>query len=144
MTNKSRFLAFFGLAAVLLLTGCMSREQADAKLSTACGAAVGAMLPEGSRIDSVKAFHGEPSGEGPGLRHMTITAMYMDGWIEQENEYECVFEESFGFASMSYTASIYQVRWDGEMIGKSGGEIVGDAEDFIKLTDAVRKSLYGN
>lgn len=132
------------LLAAFALSGCVDREQADAKLARACAAGVGALLPEGSRIDSVKSHRGEASPEGGGMRHIVINAVYIDGWIEQENEYDCTFEENFGLFGTGYEAAIYQVRTGDKIIGKAGGDILGEAQDFIKLTDAVREALYGN
>ena len=43
---------------------------------------------------------------------------------------------------MNYTASIYPVRTGERVIGKSGNEILGDAQDFLKLTDAIREAMY--
>jgi hypothetical protein len=42
----------------------------------------------------------------------------------------------------SFTASIYQVRTGERIVGKSGNEILGDAQDFLKLTDAIREAMY--
>jgi len=67
----------------------------------------------------------------------------MDGWLETENDYECVFQEGFGFLNSGYTASIYQVHVGDDIYGSAGGQIQGDAQDHLKLNEAVRKSLYG-
>ena len=142
MTSRFHIGTALLLSTALLLTGCVNREQADAKLSRACAAAVGALLPEGAKIDSVKEFKASASPEGQGYRHLDITAVYLDGWIEQENQYQCIFEEGFGFLNMGYTAAIYQVNTGERIVGKSGNEIMGDAQDFLKLNDAVRGALY--
>ncbi len=130
------------VAALVLLAGCIDRAEADAKLAKACGAGVASLLPEGSRIDAVKSHTASDSPEGFGYRHVTIKTMFYDGWLEEDRDYDCIFEESFGFMNAHFTASIHQIRLPERVVGKSGGEILGDAEDFIKLTDAVRKALY--
>lgn len=142
MTNKARIL--MALLCVLMLSGCMSREQADAKLAKACEAAVNAFLDETQRIDNIKdaTFSGSPVG--PDYRHVTIHTIMIDGWLETEYDYECIFQEGFGFLNSGYTASIYQVNTGETIIGHSGNQILGDAEEHIKLNNAVREALYGN
>jgi hypothetical protein len=77
------------------------------------------------------------------MRFITIHTTTADGWLDEDRDFSCIFEESFGFMNMNYTASIYQLRIsDDEIYGKAGKEIMGDAQDFIKLTDAIRKAMY--
>ena len=140
MTSSIRFLLI--AACVLVLGGCVSREQADAKLANACKAGVQSLLPEGSTIDRIASTDFAPSPEGHNMRHVKIKTVTLDGWLETEAEYECIFDESFGFMNANYTASIYQLRTGDAVYGKAGNEILGDAQDFIKLTDAIRKALY--
>ena len=142
MTSKLYAGTALLLTATLLLSGCVNREQADTKLSKACGAAAVALLPEGAKIDSIKSFTASPSPEGPDHRYIEVTAIYVDGWIEQENVYKCVFQEGFGFLNSGYTATTIKVDTGERIIGKSGDEISGDAQDWLKITDAVRSSLY--
>ena len=126
----------------MLLSGCVSREQADAKLAKGCEAGVNALLPEGRTITRIADTKFSPSPEGPGMRHVKLKAIETDGFLEVESEFECVFEESFGFLKNNFTASIYQVRTGERVVGKSGNEILGDANDFLKLTDAIRDAMY--
>lgn len=126
----------------LLLAGCVSREDADAKLARGCEAGVKSIMPEGHDIASVKERRFGPAVQGRGFRHVTLVALETGDWLEVEREHECIFEESFGFMNMGYTASIYQIRTEGKIIGKEGRDILGSTEDFIKLTDAVRRALY--
>jgi hypothetical protein len=130
-------------AVSLLLVGCVDREYADETLKRGCIAGIKAMLPEDKEFrDVIKVIY-EPSPVGPDFRHVKITAIEMDGWLETEAEYQCIFQESFGFLKKTHTASIYQLRYgEGLMIGKSGKDIIGSPEDFMKLTDAIRDALY--
>lgn len=130
------------LLATIALTGCVNREQADAKLGKACAAAIGVLLPEGQRIDSIKETVTTASPVGPGYRHVTIKTAMIDGWLESENDYECTFEESFGFLNSGFTASLYEAKVGNRIVGKAGNEIMGSAEDHMKVIDAVRKALY--
>lgn len=139
----ARFHTFVLLGAcALLLSGCVSREQADAKLAKGCEAGVNALLPEGRTISKVADAKFSPSPEGANMRHVTLKAIENDGFLEVENSFECIFEESFGFLNANYTASVYQVRTGERVVGKSGNEILGDAQDFLKLTDAIREAMY--
>lgn len=139
--KKSLFLPV-ALVSILILGGCVKREQADAKLANACMAAVNVFLDESEQIDHLKGSDFTASPEGPDFRHVTIHAVSIDGWLESESDYECIFQEGFGFMNSGYSASIYQVRAGDSVYGKSGNEILGDAEDHLKLNDAVRKALY--
>ena len=140
MKNATRL--FLLTACALSLSGCVDRTQADAQLAKGCAAGAAALLPDGSTLGKVTNTTFSPSPEGANMRHVSLTAVTMDGFLEQENNYECIFEESFGFLNSSHTASIYQVRVNGEIYGKSGGKIQGSFEDFVKLTDAIRKAMY--
>lgn len=133
---------FIALACTLILTGCMSREQADETLVKGCVAGINALLSDGTQIGPITDTSFSPSPEGQGFRHVSITAKELDGWLDAEQQYECTFEESFSFMNMGYSASIYQLRFNDRVVGKAGNEILGTTDDFIKLTDAVRKALY--
>lgn len=140
MRYNTRILAT--LLVVPLLVGCVDREQADAKLVKGCAAGVSVLLPEGRTMGEIKDKKLTESPEGANFRHVTLSAVEKDGWLENDVEYECTFEEDFGFLNSNYTGSIYQIKFDDQVYGKSGGEILGSAEDFVKLTDAIRKAMY--
>lgn len=145
MTNLSRVLSLtLLLTGTVLLTGCVNREQADAKLANACKAAVNVFLPDGQKVNKVESTTATPSPEGQDFRHVTIHTIMVDGWLEEKRDYECVFQEGFGFLNSNYTASIEKVTVDGETYGRAGNEILGDTQDMIKLTNAVRDALYKN
>lgn len=126
----------------LALSGCVDREYADNTLKKGCLAGINALLPEGSELKEVIDIKFEPSPVGPDFRHVEIKALEMDGWLEEETSYKCVFQESFSFMNKTHTASIYQIRIGDRLVGKSGNEIVGTVEDFTKLTDAMREAMY--
>lgn len=130
------------ISCTLLLSGCVSRAQADATLAKGCEAGVAALLPPERKIERISDKTFSPSPEGVGMRRVMLKAIENDGFLEVESEFECVFEESFGLFNMNHTASVYQVRTGDRIIGKSGNQIMGDAQDFIKLTDAIREAMY--
>jgi hypothetical protein len=130
------------LLCPLLLGGCVNRTQADSRLAKACAAGVNALLPDGQTLGDIEDKKFTDSPEGINYRHVTIKVKQMDGWLEGDGTYECVFEEQFGFFASSHTASIYQLKIGDRTYGKAGNEILGSTEDMLKLTDAIRKSLY--
>jgi len=131
-----------GLIAATLLSGCVSREQADASLAKGCKAGVESLLPEGTTLGDIKGQSFSPSPEAVGARHVKIDVVQMDGYIEDIVSYECIFEESFGPFKMNHAASVYQVRLPDRIVGKSGNQIQGDFDEYVRLTDAIRKSMY--
>ncbi len=141
MTKRFSTFILMG-ACAMILSGCVSREQADAKLAKGCEAGVNVILPQGRKIARIAKSEFTPATEGAGMRHVKLTAIENDGFLESENVFECVFEESFGFLNSGHTAAIYQVRAGDTMIGKSGNEIIGDAQVFMKLNDAMRDAMY--
>ena len=136
----------FKICAFLLiapLAACVDRADADAQLRNGCIAGVNVLLDKnGDSIGKVVKADFSPSPEGTDMRHVALTATLKDDWSETENEYSCIFQESFGFMNASYAASIYQVRTPDATIGKVGGTIEGDAEDFMRLNDAIRDAMY--
>lgn len=122
-----------------LLTACVTREQADAKLANGCKAGVETLLEEGQTIDKATPAFDSPE---PGLRHVILTA-YLKDDPETPYKYECVFEETFGPMNSSHNAMISRVQAGDKILGKAGDQIEGDAEDFIKLDNAVAKGMGG-
>jgi hypothetical protein len=137
-------LSIIALLSLLVLSGCVSREQADEKLAKGCAAGVQSLLPDGVKIDHIAGKEASKSPEGPDMRYIKIKTVTIDGVLPEDKDYECIFEEEFGFMNASYTASIYQVRTGDATYGKSGNEIMGNADDFLKLTDAVRQAMYSD
>lgn len=139
----NRGVKLLGIAlCTIALAGCVNREQADEKLAKGCAAGVKSLLPDGGEMQPVKEKKFTPAADGPNMRHVTLVTANTDGWVEEESKYECIFEESFGFMSSSYTASIYQIRIGENIYGKSGNEIRGSFNDFVKLTDGIRAAMY--
>ena len=141
IVNK-KILLSAALVTTLALSGCVSRDQADAKLAKACAAGVNVFLTGGQEIDKIVESKFSPSPIGQGFRHVTLITTVKNDWLEQNHTYECDFDESFGFMGSAYTASIERLDAEGTIIGRAGGQILGEAQDFIKLTDAIRKALY--
>ena len=141
MTKRFSTFILMG-ACAMILSGCVSREQADAKLAKGCEAGANVILPEGRKITRIAKSEFTPATEGRGMRHVKLTTIENDGFLEIENTVECVFEENFGFLNSGHSAAIYQVSAGDTVIGKSGSQIIGDAQVFLKLNDAMRDAMY--
>jgi hypothetical protein len=139
------FLLLAALMPTLLLTGCISREQADAKLVAACRAGISALKPdEADAIKAITDVHAGPSSQGPTIRAITMKqAANEDGWITDPVTYSCSFDETFGMFHMGWTAMVRNVNLGDRVIGETGSVIQGDANDFMVLTKAVQGSLDG-
>ena len=128
------------ILSLSILTGCVSREQADAKLATACVAAVEALADR--KLGDIADTKATPSPEGPDFRHITVMTGSDDGWLDEFGEYKCIFQETFSIFNRAHTASIYQVHYDGEIVGKAGSKILGSPSQLLQLEEAVRGALY--
>ncbi len=130
------------LLSVLVLTGCVTREQADARIARGCAAGVEVFLDEGFKIKEIKDKFFKDSVEfGHGYRHVILRAVESDDWLDVDKEYECVFAEGFGFLNNSHTATIYQLNVNGQTYGNKGGKLLGSFQDHLKLTEIVEQAM---
>lgn len=130
------------MVAVLALSACVSREDADAKLARGCAAGLEAFLPEGQKIKQVnKNNYTETAEFGPGYRVVTVDYTETDGWADAEKQATCIFAEEFGFLNATHSSNIYQIRIGETVIGKKGNEILGSYEDVLKLTETVDRAM---
>ena len=132
------------LACVLVLTGCVQRGQADERLARGCAAAAEMFLDDGFRIKEItnKTFRDDPD-LGKGYRQVTLSAVETDRWLDVDKEYRCIFVEEFGFLNSTHTATIYQVKVNGETYGREGDQILGSFEDQLRLTETVEQAMNG-
>tara|TARA_B100001989_G_scaffold242481_1_gene209284 strand:+ start:299 stop:727 length:429 start_codon:yes stop_codon:yes gene_type:complete len=125
-----------------LLTGCVSREQANDKLGKACEVAASIFLEDGFTIKTVKRVTSKPSKEyGDSYRDVTVFVTESDSWIDIEKEYECVFAEEFGMFNTSFDADLYRIEVDGQVFGMKDGQIIGDPNTHMKLMNAVQSAM---
>ena len=128
--------------STLALTGCIDRATADARLLKGCKAAIEAFLPEGDKIDTVESQSiKDHLSLGKGHRHLELDVHISDGYHGRTENHACIFFEEFGLFNMSHRASIYQLNYQGRIIGQQNYEIQGSLEEMTKLTDAVDKAL---
>ncbi len=130
------------LSCVLLLTSCITREQADDRLTRGCVAAVELFIEDGYKIKEIKKSTYKTSQEfGSGYREVMVFAIEYDGWVEIDNEYRCIFAEELKSFGNSHKASIYQVKVNGETYGREGNNILGDMATHLKLTETVNNAM---
>lgn len=127
--------------SLLALSSCVSRDQADAKLTKGCVAAANALGPDGGATgtaDAVKFTTLPPAADSDRLRQVDLVLKQDDS---SSTPVKCVFEEEFGPAKLSYSATLYQLELNDRKYGRYGDHIEGDAQDMIKLTDAVTRAM---
>lgn len=126
----------------VILSGCVNRESADALLSKGCQAASATFLKEGYSLKNVNKSTFKTSSEfGNGFREITLSTTESDGWANVDREIKCVFAEEMGVMGLSYSADFYQINYDGQIFGKSGTELIGDAETLQKISAAAAAGL---
>lgn len=136
-----RFTVLSVLSCAFLLTGCVTQEQADAKMAKGCEAGVNALIsPRTIQEIKVRRYTDEQA-EGGLHRRITLEAVEKDGWLELDREYSCLFMEEWSLFKSGHKALLIQVNADGEVYGKKDGRIIGDLDDFLALTDAVETAM---
>ena len=134
--------ALIGLSCLLLLTSCVTREQADERLARGCAAAVELFLDEGFKIKEIKNKKFENSSEfGNSYRKVTLFAVESDDWLTLDKEYDCTFAEEYGIFNSTHRTSIYQVHVNDQIYGMKDGMIIGDMKDHLKLTETVDNAM---
>lgn len=131
---------FLGISA-LALTGCVSQEQADAKMKKGCEAAVATMIAPVT-IKEVKSGSAEAEKTmGSVYRRVKVNYVENDDFAESVKEGSCLFSEQWGFMKGSHAALLEQVVFNDKLVGKKDGNIEGDMNDFLKLTESVDTAM---
>ena len=127
---------------ILVLTSCVSRQDADQKLGKACEAAAGVFRTEGFTVKSVKKVDAKVSKEfGSGYRQIKVFVTESDSWLDVDKEYNCVFAEEFGILNSSFTADLYQIEVDNQVYGMKDNTLMGGTDIHLKLMRAVASEL---
>lgn len=140
-TNKFILLSLAG--CVLALTACGDQKSMDAKLAKGCAAAVKTVLAKDKytrQLDSVKSSAFDMSD---GFRLVKL------GVVTKEKQYETAADESFdckfqvdtSFLGMSARAYLVQVKVDEDVYGTESGQIYGDMNDQMDLSNAVQDAM---
>ncbi len=132
-----------GLSCLLLLTSCVTREQADTKLAKGCEAAAGLFLDDSFSIKEVKrkTYNQDPEF-GNGYRKVMLFAVETDGWLDLDKEYVCIFAEEFGVFNSSHNATIYQLKVNDQTYGIENGNVLGDIQKHMKIMNAVEDAMH--
>lgn len=136
---------YITLAVALLstaaITACVSQEQADAKMIEGCKAAITAMI-EPTTVHEFKTASGESEKTmGSVYRRIKLTYVEEGDFAESIYEGSCLFSEQWGLMKSSHAALLEQVAYKDEIVGKKDGEIHGDMNDFLKLTEKVDTAM---
>lgn len=124
------------------LTGCVNRESADALLAKGCEAAASSIMKEGYSVKSINKSSFKTSTEfGAGFREVILNTTESDGWANVDREYKCIFAEDMAIMGLGYSADFYQIAYDGEVLGKSGSELIGDAATLDKVSAAAQAAI---
>lgn len=127
--------------SVLALTGCVTQEQADAKMFTGCEAAIGAMIAP-SEIKEIKTKSASAEKTmGSVYRRVKLTYTEVGDFAETENEGSCLFSEQWGMFKSTHASLLEQTVYRGELIGKKDGNIQGDMNAFLKLNETVDAAM---
>ena len=126
---------FICLSFLLLLTGCVSQDQADVKMAKGCAAAVNSLIEDdGKTINEIKSTnYSSEEAEGGLHRRVTIDAIEKDGWLELDQTYSCLFMQEWGLFKSFHRALLVQVKVNDELYGKKDGTIIGSFDDFMKI-----------
>lgn len=126
----------------MLLTSCMSREDADARLQKGCEAIIPVIETNDYTLKQIDSVKTKPSAAfGNGYREVMILAVMHDGWHEYNEEYKCVFAEEYNKLMSSHKAVLYQITAAGQQYGMHNGQVMGDSQMLIKLENAASNAM---
>gem|GEM_PF-521146 len=130
-----------------ILTGCISREQADNRLERGCKAAADIFSNGGYSIKSIKKSTFASSKEfGDGYRDVKLTVIESDSWADLDKDVECVFIEEIGVFGTSHSANLHRLIVNGETYGVKDANtsmvgLFGNTNTHIKVSVAVEKAM---
>ncbi len=128
-------------ASTLILGGCVNQEQADAKMSKGCEAALMAKMGADT-VKDVKMTGSEAQTTVDGeYRKINLTYVETGSFDETPLPAFCLFNEQWGIGKSSHTAILDQLSVNGDISGKQGGVVQGDLQDFLKLVDAAASGM---
>lgn len=138
---KKFALLLAGLSTIAL-SGCVTQEQADAKMTNGCQAAISAMIAP-TQIKKVTSSSAAPEKMlASTYRRITVKYVEDGDFSETEVEGTCLFSEQWGMMKSTHAAMLEQVVYNGTMIGKNAeGNIEGDMNDFMKLNEKVDAAM---
>lgn len=133
----------FAVCVSALLTGCGSNEANNAKLARGCEAAVKVMLNKDTYDRQIDAVKDKRFGMSDGFRLVTLKTVTKNKSYGYQNDetFDCKFEESSGPFGLSWKAALVQVKIGDDVYGSEGGQLFGTVEDQMALTAAVESAM---
>lgn len=130
---------FILFTSILFLTGCVTQEQADLKMTKGCAAGVNSLLQvNGKEIGEIKSSnYSDEEVDNSRHRRVKLDVIEKDGWLELDKSYSCLFMQDWGLLKSSHRALLVQVNMDDTIYGKKDGVLLGSFDDFINLTKTV-------
>ena len=135
----SRHLVSLAILVFMTASCAPARDATDKKLEKACLAAVTALANEGTEIfPQNTAYRYEKSDDGLDLRTVMIEARTsVNKGAYRVSSYLCSFEEKSGPFGLGYSAKFHHMEESGMKYGNYKGEIHGDFNDLMKITNAM-------
>lgn len=129
--------------ALILLTGCGGKEQAETKLAKGCEAAIKAMLNKPDFTRQITSVKSKSFGMSDGFRLVTIHTVThpKEEGMDADESFDCKFQETQSFNYLKWSAELVQLKIDDVIYGSEGGEIYGSVEDQMALTNAVEEAM---
>ena len=136
-----KFAVLLAGISTIALSGCVTQEQADAKMIKGCEAAVAAMI-EPTTIKEVKASTAAPEKTmGSVYRRVKVSYTEQGDFAETVKEGSCLFSEQWGMFKSTHASMLEQVVYNDQLIGKKDGNIEGDMNAFMKLNEKVDAAM---
>ena len=136
-----KFAVLLAGLSTIALSGCVTQEQADAKMIKGCQAAVAAMI-EPVVIKDVKASTAAPEKTmGSVYRRVKVSYTEQGDFAETVKEGSCLFSEQWGMFKSTHASMLEQVVYNGTLLGKKDGNIEGDMNQFLKLNESVDAAM---
>ena len=139
----SKYVLLSLAGCVLALTACGDQKSMDAKLAKGCAAAVKTVLAKDKytrQLDSVKSSAFDMSD---GFRLVKLGVVTKDKQYETaaDESFDCKFQVDTSFLGMNARAYLVQVKVDEDVYGTESGQIYGDMNDQMDLSNAVQDAM---
>ncbi len=139
---KKYSLSFLSVLSLLVLSACVSQDQADEKMVKGCKAAIEVAIAPAKIADILSTTYAfEDNKDGDSFRRITLKTFEKDGWIEREKEYSCLYAEQWGIAKTSHVATLESLSYDDIILGKKDGDVIGGLKNFMNLVNASQTAM---
>ena len=136
-----KFVVVLAGVSALTLSGCVTQQQADEKMFKGCEAAIGAMIAPDTIKEVKSSTAADEKTMGSVYRRVSVAYVENDDFANTELQGSCLFSQQWGMMKSSHAALLEQVVFDDRLVGKKDGNIEGDMNDYIKLTEKVDAAM---